>query len=234
MKIYNGQIEKAEKLLKPLPFRKFQFNAADCRENGEKSTVIFRNETAFELGSMGKQSVCSVMFSDENRVKDEVLLYGKDIGELNSDSSFAHIVTVGLDSSLSEEDFLYEELKDIEFAVFRISPVGYCVTLSPMSGREQVRVSKKAVENGLSFYNIGCSYIEEFKKNPMVKSISVCFVTDPDFDYRAMKLIADGVNKITGALTSRFKNTELDCASCSMKAICDEVEGLRELHFKNV
>jgi hypothetical protein len=26
--------------------------------------------------------------------------------------------------------------------------------------------------------------------------------------------------------------SELDCASCKLKPICDEVEGLRELHMK--
>ena len=42
------------------------------------------------------------------------------------------------------------------------------------------------------------------------------------------------VKKITDAVHSTLQLSELDCASCKMKPVCDEVEGMRELHFKSI
>jgi hypothetical protein len=30
-----------------------------------------------------------------------------------------------------------------------------------------------------------------------------------------------------------MQNINFDCSTCNLKPICDEVEGMRELHFKN-
>ena len=38
--------------------------------------------------------------------------------------------------------------------------------------------------------------------------------------------------RITDAVQSTLQLDGLDCASCKMKPICDEIDGLRELHFR--
>ncbi len=232
MKLYEEQRKKIYSLLEKLPCTCRDYSPDDCAVLTEKNRIIFRNETAFELGSMGLPSVCSVLFTDATNVCDGVSIYGKDLCELNGDSPFAHITEIGFNTSeLVEPD--YEALKDIEFSAYRLATENYSVQVAPLSEREQVRVGKNALKSGLSFYNIGCAYIEEYKKNPLVKTAHITFVTAAEFDYISMSMLAKKIRKITGAVTSRFGNQALDCASCSMKAICDEVDGLRELHFKN-
>ena len=36
---------------------------------------------------------------------------------------------------------------------------------------------------------------------------------------------------LTKAIDHIFKNVIMDCQACSLQEICDEVEGMRELHF---
>ena len=222
-KLISGIYEKL-----PVKADKIQrYGPSLAAEKGDKNAVIFRDETAFELGAERTNSVCSVLFTSRE-VADEVLLYGKDIAEIASNPPLAHFVVVSLDG---QRELKYEELKEIEFSLYRICPRGYGVRISPAGGREVVRVSKQAKADGLSFINVGCSYIEEFRKNPLVKNVRVIFSTRDDTDYAALSLIAKKANAVTKALASGFENLNAGCGGCAMKPVCDEIDGLRELHL---
>ena len=122
-------------------------------------------------------------------------------------------------------------LKDIEFAKYHVYPEGYMVRMSPESFREQVRVSKNALKKGISFKNIGMNYISAYKKDPNVLSATVIFITDPGFDYGEMKKMAKKSSDITGTLTHILEGLPTDCSVCALKDVCEEVEGMKELHF---
>ena len=105
------------------------------------------------------------------------------------------------------------------------------VRMSPENYREQVRVSKQAIKKRISFRNIGASYIKAYKKDINVLNATVMFLTDPGFDYNSMKDTAKKANDITNTLTTILEGLPTDCSVCSLKGICDEVEGMKELHF---
>ena len=105
------------------------------------------------------------------------------------------------------------------------------VRMSPESYREQVRVSKKALKKGISFRSVGASYIKAYKKDPNVLSATVIFITAPGYDFAAMKANAKKASDITNTLTHIFEGLSTDCSVCALKDICDEVEGMKELHF---
>jgi hypothetical protein len=105
------------------------------------------------------------------------------------------------------------------------------VRMSPENYREQVRVSKQAIRAGISFRAIGNSYIQAYKKDPNVLNATVIFVTAPGYDYKAMKDNAKKANDITNTLTHILEGLSTDCSVCALKDICDEVEGMKELHF---
>ena len=42
------------------------------------------------------------------------------------------------------------------------------------------------------------------------------------------EIVADG---ITEAIDHISKNVVMNCSSCSLQKVCNEVEGLKELHF---
>ena len=204
-----------------------------CSESGEKSSVLFRSDTAYELGGSGKPSVSSIVFTDLPSKQDEVILYGPDLSEINEDIPFAHLTFVSLKQK-NDEELTYEQLKNIGFTVFQVYPKGYHIRISPSASKEQVRVAKNVLnsEQPLSFMNIGCSLIRAFKENEDVEAVRTVFITKKDFNYRELSDLAQKAKKITDAVHSTLQLDELDCASCKMKPICDEVEGLRELHLK--
>ena len=148
---------------------------------------------------------------------------------------FARIVLVKVAAlkGEGEEDTepLFRAIQDIDFVKYHVYPKGYMIRSSSDSFREQVRVSKEAVRKGINFEQVGNSYIKEYKKNPNVLAVRVIFSTVDDANYAEMKKDAKKVRDITKTLSKILEGMSTDCHSCSLKEICDEVEGLKELHF---
>lgn len=233
MKLFEDVIKEVRALLPDLPDKSCGFEECLCAEPGDKNALLFRSDTAFELGGGGKYAVESTMFTSFSEAGDEVLLFGKDLNEITEDVSFAHLTFIQLEEK-SEENLHYEQLKSIGFTVFQLYPKGYHIRISPSAGREQVKVSKEALKRNppLSFMNIGCSLIKLLKEQDDVAYVKTVFITCPDVDYPALAALARKAKKITDAVQKTLQLDELDCAACKMKPICDEVEGLRELHFQ--
>lgn len=233
MKIFAEITEKIISLLPDVADKSVLFDDSLCAENGDKNAILFRSDTAYELGGSGKASVCSIVFADFLPMQDEVILYGPDLSEINTDISFAHLIFVSLKQK-NDEDLTYEQLKNIGFTAFQIYPKGYHIRISPSASKEQVRVSKDVLQSDqpLSFLNVGCSLIRAFKENDDVEAVRTVFITKKDFNYRELSALAQKAKRITDAIHSTLQLSEIDCASCKMKPVCDEVEGLRELHFK--
>ena len=51
-----------------------------------------------------------------------------------------------------------------------------------------------------------------------------------DFPYDKLAQYASSMEDITKSLDKIFNNLVMDCRSCNLKPVCDEVEGMRELH----
>ncbi len=64
-----------------------------------------------------------------------------------------------------------------------------------------------------------------------VLNATVIFLTAPGFAYEQMKTIAKKANDVTNTLTHILEGLPTDCSVCSLKDVCDEVEGMKELHF---
>lgn len=212
--------------------RSFAYDSEKVCRMTDAGTLILSKETAYELGAQPLPAVNAVLFTTDENIKDEVRLRGKDIGELGADAPYARITVVSLnEKEMPEDDKLYKRLKDIEFVKFHVHPEGCLLRQSPESKREQLRVGKKAVGSGLSLENIGCGFIEEYKKDPLVRAVTVLFITEKDFDYKNISTLASKANAVTESLNKIFEGLEISCDTCELKPICDEVEGLRKIHF---
>ncbi len=200
---------------------------------GDKNAILFRDETAFELGGGGKPAACGFLFGDLPPGPDETLLYGRDLSEIESDSPYAHFTVVSLKPE-AEETLYAETLKEIAFKGFQTYPAGFHLRVSPSAGREQARVAKAALAQTppLSFLNVGAGLIRLLKTHPAVERATTVYVTRPDLDHAAFAALARKAKQIANALESAYGMNELDCAACRMKPVCDEIEGLRELHAK--
>ena len=233
MELYNSLIKDTCALLENGIETSWNYDPSGTWKDLGSSELVLQKDAAFELGARGKGSANYVLFTSNPEYvnEDKVLLFGPDIGQIKSDCDFARIVLLRVGVLDGDDETVYRTLKDIEFAKYHVYPEGYMVRMSPESFREQIRVSKDAVRKGISFKQIGNSYIKSYKKDPNVLSATVIFITDPVFDYPQMQKIAKKASDITSTLTHIFEGFSTDCSACALKDICDEVEGMKELHF---
>ena len=215
---------------------KYTYDPEDTWETSDHYELILQKDTAFELGGMGKTAVNFTCVTDKSDFfsGDEILIYGKELCELKEDSSYARvtiILTDDINSDASDTEALYRTVQSMDFVKYHVFPKGYMMRTSSQNNREQVRISKKALRNGLSFRHIGNVFIKNYKKNKLIKNVKVLFITAGNADYEGLKKDAVLVNDITKSLSKILEGMPADCSSCGLKDICDEVEGLRELHF---
>lgn len=231
MELYNGIITATRALMAGAP-RRWDYDPSLAWRDVGASELVMQRDAAYELGGSGSPSAnFTCVTGDESLVeRDEILLYGKDLGELRGDVSFARLAFLLCDDLGGDDEAAYQAIRDMEFVKYHVFPEGYMVRTSSESNREQVRVSKSAVRRGISFRSVGAAYIRGYHKNPHVRRVRLVFLTDsalvPELAQTAKK-----VDAITRTLTHILEGIPTDCGSCSLKPVCDEVEGMRELHF---
>lgn len=233
MELYNSLFKETEALLRGGSARIWDYDPGRCWKELPSSELVLQKDAAFELGASGRGSANYVLFSSSAELvdKDQVLLYGPDLNELRGDCDFARIVLLRVGVLEGDDDTVYRTLKDIEFAKYHVNLEGYMVRMSPESYREQVRVSRQALRSAASFRAIGNSYIKAYKQDANVLNATVIFLTAPGFDYAALKALAKKSAEVTGTLAHILEGLPTDCSVCALKGICDEVEGMKELHF---
>ena len=233
MELYNSLIKDTHAQLDGLSAKVWDYSPADCWADTGASELVLQRDAAYEMGALGKGSANYVLFTSSSELvdKDQVILYGPDMGQIKGDCDFARIVLLRVGVLDDDDEAVYRTLKDIEFAKYHVYPEGYMVRMSPESSREQVRVSKKALARGISFRSVGASYVAEYKKDANVLNATVIFVTDPKADYAALQAAAKKSAAVTGTLTHILEGLPTDCSVCALKDICDEVDGMKELHF---
>ena len=233
MDLYNSLIKETRELTDRLPARVWDYDPAAAWPDTGSSELVLQKDAAYELGASGKGSANYVLFTSNEELggRDQVILCGKDLKEIRGDCDFARVVILRIGVLDDDDEAVYRTLRDIEFAKYHVYPQGYMVRISPESYREQVRVSKDALRRGIGFRALGMNYIRAYKQDPNVLSATVIFLTDPAADYAALRAMAKKSADVTGTLTHIFEGLSTDCSVCALKDICDEVEGMKELHF---
>ncbi len=223
MKFFDSLISEAEKLISDFP--KKEFSKGTSWHDSGQNQVIMRRDTAFELEGFGFNLVTS---SD---ISDGIILAGDDLGEIRDSRRFARITIVQIDD-IGDEQKEYNLIKKIDYVKYHIFPDGYMIRSTSRSHKEAVRISKTAVKNGIDFRKIGSLLIDKYREIPAVKGVKVIFITDPDADYSEAEKLAEKNYSIAETLNHVMNSINFDCDTCNLKAICDEVEGMKELHFK--
>ena len=194
--------------------------------------MILAREMAYELGGAGTLGLSGCLYTTEPILFPQgVYLYGKDLPQIRESQSYARLVLVELEETDSEEA-LYRKFREVDYVRYHIHPEGYMARISPVSQREPVRVSQKALKKGVRFAEIGDLYLMQYQKIPQIKTVNVIFVTHPAFDYCMLEDRLGRAEQITQSLNHIFTGRSMDCDHCGLKTVCDEVEGLRELHFR--
>lgn len=237
MELYNSIIRGIKQsLAKETPCR-YAYDEKDCWQQTADFELVMAREVAYELGGSNRAAVSfsCVTSSSELVSSDEILVYGPDLGEIRQDCDYARItlLRVGDIESDDENDTetAFRAVQNIDFVRYRVFPKGFMMRTSSESSREQVRVSRTALGGGISFRKLGNLFISNYKKDPNVLNVCIIFVTLPKADYPGFAHTGKTVHDITMSLSQILKGLPKDCGSCNLKEICDEVEGMKELHF---
>ena len=233
MKLYDAIMKETGRILEDAGAQVFLPETGRIWRDTGESELIMQRDAAFELGGNGLPSVNYTCVSTSGLVKhNEILICGPDLPELKTDAPFARIVMLETDD-LQETDHsekAYDHIRNIEYVRYHVFPAGYMVRVSSLTNQEQVRISRTAVKAGISFRYIGGTYIRKYKKLPVVRKVRVAFVTDRAV-VEKLQPYAGRVDDITRTLTHILDGLPTDCGHCSMKTVCDEVEGMREMHL---
>ena len=226
MEIFDSLIKEVSELIEPYSKTEYSFQKETSWEDVGHNQVILQKETLFELDGVGFNLLTS------SNIDDSIVVVGKDLQELKENSKFARICFIEF---CEAEDIqkTYNLIRKIEYTKYHFFPDGYMIRTSSKAHKESVRVSKTAVKKGISFQKIGNLLINKFKENPAVKGVKVIFVTEASADFSKLEGLSRKGHEITETLNQVMNNLTFDCDTCNLKAICDEVEGMRELHFKS-
>lgn len=237
MILYDSIIEKIGGLTgksKPVVCK---YNEKKGWEETKEYELILQKEMAYELGGGGKPSAnfTCVTTNPDFFNGDEILIYGPDLKAIKGDVPYARItllLTEDFESKTKNNtEAVFRAIQSMDFVKYHVYPKGYMVRTSGMTNREQVRISKKAIKAGISFERIGNTFIRHYKENKNVKNVKVIFITAPDADYSEIASSAKKVTDITSSLSKILQGLPTECGSCGLREICDEVEGMKELHF---
>ncbi|MEE1504383.1 MAG: hypothetical protein UGF89_09100 [Acutalibacteraceae bacterium] len=226
MEIFDSLIKEVSELIEPYSRTEFSYKKEFSWEDVGHNQVILQKETLFELDGVGFNLLTS------SNIDDSVVVVGQDLQELKENSKFARICFIEFEEQ-EEIQKTYNLIRKIEYTKYHFFPDGYMIRTSSKAHKESVRVSKNAVKKGIDFQKIGNLLINKFKENPSVKGVKVVFVTEEAVDFSKLESLSRKNHEITETLNQVMNNLTFDCDTCNLKAICDEVEGMRELHFKS-
>ena len=229
MKLYNNLINEIKSALndvKSLP------KGNKALKTSDKNSVIFLSDTAFELGANQKPCVSSLAVTSDIEFSNSVYLLGQDLNEIKADSPFGKFVFVQIED-FDDEQNTFNKIKELEALRYHLNIDGFMTRASALNMREQIRVSKKVIKANASFADYGDTLLKEYLKFPYVKSAEIYFVTDFN-DFEKLNSVAKKISQTTSALNHIFDNVMFDCSTCNLKEICDEVDGLKELHLMTV
>ncbi len=226
MEFFDSLIRDVSLLTEPLTKTEFSFSDSGLWRDVGYSQVILQRDTAFELDGTGFNLVTS------SEIEDGIVVIGDDLQNIADKRKFARVSLVQIESE-EDEQKAYNLIRKIEYVKYHHFPDGYMIRTSSRSHKEAVRVSKTALKSGISFQKIGSLLINKYKEIPAVKAVKVIFITDPAADYVEIENMAQKNNRIAETLNHIMNSVTFDCDTCNLKPICDEVEGMKELHFKN-
>ncbi len=225
MEFFNSLITEALSLTDGLCKKSFEYNKNIAWSDIGYNEVILQRDTAFELDGVGFNLITS------RHIDDEIIVIGEDLPEIKENRTFARVCVIELEDN-EDQQKTYNLIRNVEYTKYHVFPDGYMIRTSSRSHKEAVRVSKSAVKKGIDFKKVGSLLIKKYKENVAVKGVKVIFITDTNADFKRFEDVARRNNDITETLNHVMNSVNFDCDTCKLKPICDEVEGMKELHFK--
>lgn len=225
MNFFDDLLKEVDKCISG--FEKKSYASGRAWEDIGRNEVVLQRDSRYELDGVGFNIVTS-----NNIGADEIVVIGDDLNAISADRKFARISLIQIDD-IDDEQKAYNLIKKIEYSKYHYYPKGFMIRTASSSHKETVRISKEALSKGLSFEGVGTILINKYKEIDAVCAVKLIYITDKCADYDRLEAIAKRNYDIAETLNHIMNNVNFDCSACNLKPICDEVEGMKELHFKN-
>ena len=234
IKIYDEKIRQIKNMIGKESVDSFEYSENNIWKTTDSNELILRNESALELGPshLGGTSLFAMTSNKDLIYRDEISVIGGRLGDIeNREVSYGKVVLFKLKDGI-DDDNLYSKFKELERVRYRLHLEGFMLRASTVQRRETVRISKEAMGKNISFEKVGNAMIKEFKKNELVDSVHIIFVVENDSLIEELSTITEEVDEITDAMNNIFDGIEVDCHSCTFENLCEEIDGMREMHKK--
>lgn len=230
MKLYDEIIDGWSALLKDFSLRSLPLSGL-WPDTGERN-MILRSDMAYELGGGLLPALGATAVTVGGFAEDRLLLCGPDLPEIEVDGPYARLTVASVKDGLPDQGgALYQAIKKIDFVRYHVNPEGFMTRISAIQGRESARVSREALKKGLTFAQVGGRMLASYHENPKIQAVRLIYITDPAFPYGELEALVKKSREITRAIDHAMTAAMTDCNVCSLKKVCDEVEGIRQLHF---
>ena len=247
MKLYDDIIARCLSMLEPFTSfcKYYHIPAGIIAKGGEESVsdaalweqesgqrILFKKDMAYELGGGSLPAYSGLAFTSDAFMRDEIVVCGPDLPQLKGDSPYGRLTVLRVDDSAwTDNAQAYRVMRRLDYTRYHVYPKGFFMRISAAANREPVRVGREALRSGLNFEQVGRLFLDAYHKHPEVLGVRILFITEPDFPYEEFGEAVRIMDSVTESLNEIFNNVIMDCAACKLKPVCDEVDGLRELHF---
>lgn len=198
---------------------------------GGKKNIVLGHDTGIELGNPRQESLSLILWADEQaHIQDgRITVIGPDLPDSKGKSlPFAKIVMVAVHGF--DEENTCDRWQEMDLLRFDIDLAGYMMRAVSQYQREWSRVSRIALENGFSFSILGSALMDRMKAKEYIDGVEILFVTESPEAVRELREVANDAMSIIGALNRINEEIEANCPTCDYRAVCDAVDGLREMH----
>lgn len=128
------------------------------------------------------------------------------------------------------EENAYERFLEMDLIRTKLSLEGYMLRAVPQHNREWSRISREAMNKGFSLNILGNELVRDYRKLVYVDAVEVIFITSSVQYIQRLRPISEKVSHVISAMKNIFDDLEFDCAECDYSNVCNEVDGLREMH----
>jgi CO dehydrogenase/acetyl-CoA synthase beta subunit len=227
MGLFTAQVETVQRLVTQLRessrLRILKINT-DRLWPAEPSLVL-EEDMGLELGNPKNGSLYFLLLTEQKLAGDDgVFLLGPDIEDIKCSSApFAQVITVS--GHFADEYQSYRMLRD---AVYDTKLRGFMTRFLPSRGTVWCRITREALQQGLSLSDLGAAVSANLKSIAGVETVQIFFVTSSRQDLAPLEDPGYETRRIVGAMVKMNEEMSYDCSGCEYNDVCDTVTELRK------
>jgi CO dehydrogenase/acetyl-CoA synthase beta subunit len=199
------------------------------KEWPQGSSLVLQEDSALELGNPSIASLGMLLWTETEPVEGgRVSIVGPDLADAGGESlPYAQVLLVS--GEFSSE---YDSYRDLRDAVYDTRLQGLSVRRMPSRQTVWCKVSREALDAGLSLLDLGAAYIAALEGVEGVKAAEAYFVTSTAADVSLLAPAASGAQRLVEAMMKMYQEQNFDCETCEYQDVCDTVMDLKKIRKK--